>query len=188
MNCYLLVGGRSSRMGQSKTALFAGRVIAAARPAFDEVIAVQRHGGEEIAQVRTIHEDEHLDEAAVFGVARALRDLGGAGKCVILAVDYPRITTDLLRFLRERFEASRAAMLVPVWNGHPQTLCAGYDASLLPLVEKRLADRRYDLRGLIAEAAAEMIGERLLRERFSGEPLVNVNTPEELEQAEALDG
>ncbi|PYQ50790.1 MAG: hypothetical protein DMF59_09885 [Acidobacteria bacterium] len=52
MNCYLLVGGRSSRMGRSKIDIpFAGstfldRVAAAAKPAFDRVIAVQRAGGE----------------------------------------------------------------------------------------------------------------------------------------------
>ena len=38
MNCYVLTGGRSRRMGQSKPEMFLERVTAAARDAFDEVI------------------------------------------------------------------------------------------------------------------------------------------------------
>src|SRR2546423_1031716 len=44
MNCYILIGGSSSRMGQSKVDLFFERVAAAARDAFDAVFAVQRAG------------------------------------------------------------------------------------------------------------------------------------------------
>lgn len=170
-------------MGQSKVELFFDRVAAAARPAFAEVVAVQRHSGLSVRGVRTIFEEAHPEEAPLLGVIRALQD--AAAKCVILAVDYPLVTADLLRFLRETFEVSRAPMLVPVWNGIPQTLCAGYDASLLPLLRQRVQRQEFDLRGLIAAASAEMIAERSLRERFRGEPLTNVNTPAELE---ALDG
>ncbi|HEX2120641.1 MAG TPA: molybdenum cofactor guanylyltransferase [Thermoanaerobaculia bacterium] len=172
MNCYVLVGGRSSRMGQSKAALFFDRIRAAARPVFDEVVAVDRAGGVPIAGVRTIFEEPHEDEAPLFGVARALQD--ARGRCFILAVDYPRITPGVLRFLRDRAG-------VPVWQGKPQPLCAVWDAALLPRVERRIAERRFDLHGLPETA---MIDEAELRRRFGGEPLMNVNTPEELEAAE----
>ena len=107
---------------------------------------------------------------------------------MIIAVDYPNITTELLEYVIARSDRSDAAAVVPVWHGHPQMLCAVYDRSLLPLVEKRLAAGEFDLRGLIAEAGAEMIAEDELRARFPGEPLFNVNTPEELREAERLDG
>ncbi|MEA2491454.1 MAG: molybdenum cofactor guanylyltransferase [Acidobacteriota bacterium] len=174
MNCYVLVGGRSSRMGQSKTALFLDRVVAAARPVFDDVIAVQRAGGDTVG-IRTICEMSHEDEAPLFGIARALED--AQADCFILAVDYPKITTDVLRYLADRDG-------VPVWNGQPQPLCARWPRALLPLVTQRLATRRYDLRGLIAEAGVEMIAEADLRARFTGEPLANVNTPADLQEAE----
>lgn len=166
MNAYVLIGGRSRRMGRSKSELFLDRVVAAARPVFDEVFAVQRCGGE-AASIPTLYEEPHEHEAAIFGVARALRHVSARG--FVLAVDYPFVTTEVLRFI-----AGRGG--VPVWNGQPQPLCAVWDAALLPAIEERIAANRFDLRGLHEQ---EMIPESELRARFDGEPLRNVNTPED---------
>lgn len=174
MNCYVLVGGRSRRMGQSKTVLFLDRIVAAAGPVFDAVIAVQRPGGA-IVNVRTIFEEPHEEEGPLFGVARALQD--SAADCFILAVDYPHLTSDVLRYLA-------ALRGVPVWNGEPQPLCARWEIRLLPFIRERLAAGRFELRGLLAEAGVEMIAETELRARFAGEPLANVNTPIDLQEAE----
>jgi molybdopterin-guanine dinucleotide biosynthesis protein A len=163
MNCYVLAGGRSRRMGRSKPELFLDRVGAAARGAFDEVIVVDR-----------AFEGPHEHEGPVFGIEAALRH-AQQGRCFILAVDYPLITTEVLAFLRDRTG-------VPVWRGEPQPLCAAYDTALLPLVERRIAGRQFDLRGLIAEAHVGIIEESELRTRFAGEPLLNVNTPHDLEE------
>lgn len=171
-------------MGASKTELFLDRVVAAASPVFDEVLAVNRHDAEPLP-IRTIFEDPHEGEGALFGIARALED--AHGKCFVIAVDYPLVTTEVLQFLALQFEECPAAALVPEWDGHPQPLCAGWDAgAMLPLVERRLARGDCELRALIAEAGAAMMPERELRARFPGEPLMNVNTPEELEAAEKL--
>ena len=171
MNAYVLVGGRSRRMGKSKAGLFLDRIVAAARPVFDEVVAVERCGGVAAPGIRTIFEEPHEDEGAIFGVARALRDADG--KAFLLAVDYPLITEDVLRYLRDREG-------MPVWNGQPQPLCAVWSAGVLPRLEERIAARRFDLRTL---GGQEMIPESELRARFRGEPLANVNTPEEWERA-----
>jgi molybdenum cofactor guanylyltransferase len=183
MNCYVLVGGSSRRMGQSKAEMkFAGstflsRVADAARGAFDRVIAVQRPDGEPAPAVETIFETPHAARAPIFGVARALQH--AQAKCFVLAVDYPLITTEMLRFLRERFVVSRAPLLAPRWSGKLQMLCGGYAPSLLlPLIDERIAAGRFELRALTADA--EIIEEEELRTRFPGEPLMNVNTPEEL--------
>lgn len=185
MNCYILAGGRSKRMGTSKAELFLERIAAAARPVFEEVLAVHRPDGEPLP-IRTIFEPSHEGEGPVFGLRRALED--APERCMIVAVDYPMITTELLSWIVGRAAASTAPAVVPVWHGHPQMLCAIYDPSLLPLVDVRVAAGELDLRGLIAEAGAEMIAEDELRSRFPGEPLFNVNTPEELREAERLDG
>jgi molybdopterin-guanine dinucleotide biosynthesis protein A len=179
MDAYVLVGGRSRRMGRDKSGLFLDDIVAAARPVFDRVIAVQRADGEE--SIDTIFESPHDDEAPIFGVARALAD--AQRRCVILAVDYPLITAAFLSFLRDRTISSQAPLVVPLWDGHPQLLCAGYDPRLLPLIGTRIAARRYDLRTLAEEAGAELIAEDELRERFGGEPLMNVNTPDDLQLA-----
>lgn len=153
MNCYILTGGRSTRMGRSKRELFYDQVAAAARGAFESVI-----------------EDDRDDGAPVFAVRRALQS--ERDKCFILAVDYPRITTAMLADLRERFERSSRPMLVPVWRGVAQVLCAGYDAALLARVEERIAARQYSLQPL-ADAAE--------RVEVEGDAWSSVNTPEELD-------
>jgi molybdopterin-guanine dinucleotide biosynthesis protein A len=170
MNCYILIGGASRRMGQSKVALFFDRVAAAARGAFDAVYAVQRAGGDPAPGVETIYEAPHDHRAPLFGVQRALQHANG--RCFILAVDYPRLTSALLRRLRARFEATDALLMAPALHGKLHVLCAGYDSALLPRVAERIAEGRLDLRGLVTEVIEEQSDE-----------LVNVNTPEDLDGA-----
>jgi molybdopterin-guanine dinucleotide biosynthesis protein A len=173
MNAYILIGGESRRMGRSKTELFFDRVANTAAEVFEDVFAVQRHGGP-AAPLFTIYESAHDDQAPVFGVACALAH--ASARCFVIAVDYPLITPAMLRFLRDRFERSDALLLAPVWSGKTQMLCAGYDPALLPRLQQRIVAKRYDLRGLAAIAEAEILAEDDLRAQFAGEPLMNVNT------------
>lgn len=153
-------------MGVSKSELFLDRVVAAAKPVFENVIAVQRFG-DDAASIVTIFEEPHEQDGAIFGLACALRDAGD--RAFILAVDYPFITSDLLRHLRDDGR-------VPMWDERAQPLCAVWDARALPRIEERIARGALDLHGLLDR---EMIAEAELRARFHGEPLRNVNTPEE---------
>ncbi|HKR63131.1 MAG TPA: molybdenum cofactor guanylyltransferase [Thermoanaerobaculia bacterium] len=167
MNAYVLIGGRSRRMGTSKADLFLDRIVDAARPVFDDVIAVDRADGVARDGIRTIFESPHDGEAPVFGVQRALED--ARDRAFLLAVDYPFITSDVLRFLRDDGG-------VPMWDGEPQPLCCVWDASILPRIAERIARGALDLRGLLGK---KMIAEAELRARFAGEPLRNVNSAEE---------
>ena len=190
MHAYLLAGGQSSRMGRPKIdvpfggSTFGAIVAAAARPVFDEILCVQRSGGAPMPGVETIFESEHPDTAPIFGVARALEHAGSA--CFILAIDYPLITSGVLRYLRDRFLETGPNMLVPMWRNRAQMLCAAYSSAVLPLMNARIRQQRLDLRGLIEAAGAVIVGEEELRARFEGEPLMNVNTPAELEEAESV--
>jgi len=191
MDCYLLAGGSSRRMGRSKLELpfggstFLDLVLAAACPAFERVVAVQRAGGAAVRGVETIFESDHEERAPIFGVQRALAET--RERCFILAIDYPLITAAVLRDLRERFERSTAPMLVPMARGRAQMLCGGYSRELAPRIDARIASGRYDLRGLIDAAGGEIIAEAEWRAIHGGEPLLNVNTPGELEEAEAYE-
>lgn len=177
MNCYILTGGRSERMGRSKTGLFLPRVVAAAAPLFDDVVAVQRKGDPSLS-IRTIHEGDHADAAPVFGLIRALED--ATGPSFVMAVDYPLITTAALTEIRRHFEASTALMAVPVWRGIPQPLCAGYRPAVLPVIRDRVSKGKLDLLGLMKDAAAATFP-------FDGRELMNVNTPDELAKAERVE-
>jgi cyclic pyranopterin phosphate synthase len=175
VKAYVLIGGRSRRMGDSKAALFLDRLVAVARPVFDDVIAVQRHRGVAANGVLTIFEEAHEHEGPVFGLVRALQH--AKGRCFVMAVDFPVMTTEMLEFLRDRGG-------VPVWDGRPQPLCAVWDPSMLPRIEERIAAGKFDLQGLVQQ---EMIPESELRARFPGAPLSNVNTPQELSAVMAKD-
>jgi molybdopterin-guanine dinucleotide biosynthesis protein A len=170
-------------MGQSKLAVpfggstFLDRVVSAARPAFDRLIAVQRAGGTGVEGVETIFEPPRVEQAPVFGVWRALDD--AKSRCFILAIDYPLLTSEVLRYLAGN--GSQAEMVVPRWNGKLQMLCAIYAPSILPRFAPRVAAGQLNLRGLTDDI--EIIEEETLRARFPGEPLMNVNTPEELRVA-----
>jgi molybdopterin-guanine dinucleotide biosynthesis protein A len=163
-------------MGESKVALFLERVADAARSVFDDVIAVANALGgvrPHPKRIRVIVEEPHEGEGAIFGVVRALQD--AQSKCFVLAVDYPLITPEVLRFIRDREG-------MPEWNGRPQPLCAVWDSAWLPRIEERIARGELDLRG--AFESDMIIPESELRSRFSGEPLLNVNTPEEWDRAQ----
>ena len=171
LNCYILTGGRSTRMGKSKAALFLEIVAEAARPVFDAVIAVERADGEQ-RSIDTIFEQRHTAEAPVFGVQAAIEHAGE--RCFVLAVDYGRITSDVLRRLRGQVEKSSAPIVIPLWRGIPQTLCAGYSPSVGELMARRIEEGKLDLVGLAADAGAEMFA-------FDMAELHNINTPEDLE-------
>lgn len=177
-------------MGQAKTDVeFAGatiidRVTAAAAEVFKRVLAVQRQGGAVARGVTTIFEGPHEGEAPLWGLRAAL--LHAKDRCFVIAVDYPLLRCDVLRFLSREFSSGSDRIVAPMWGGRVQTLCAGYSADVLPLIEARIAEGRLDLRGLIDAARGRIIDEEVLRQRFPGEPLLNVNTPEELARARAL--
>lgn len=170
-------------MQQSKATLFLDRIASEASAVFERVIAVERAGNQE-HRIATIFEDRHDGEGAIFGVARALAD--APGPCFVLAVDFALMTREVLSFLRSRFEVSNAYMLVPVWSGVPQVLCAGYRTCVAPAITESIAAGRYDLQGLLAETDAEIIDETILRSRFAGDPFMNVNTPEQLAMVERM--
>src|SRR5260370_3613171 len=185
MKCYGLFDERRTRLARSKHdipsggATFLERVADAARPVFDRVIAVQRLGGRRVDGVPTISEPPQQAPAPVFGVWRALED--AKAQCFILAIDYPLLTSDVLRYLAGRASQSAAEMVVPRWNGKLQMLCAGYSTSLLTRFEPRIAAGQLNLRGLTDNL--EEVEEEEMRARFPGEPLMNVNTPDELREA-----
>jgi molybdopterin-guanine dinucleotide biosynthesis protein A len=193
MNGYVLIGGASRRMGTPKQDLLLGgrtflaRTLAAARPRFEQLIAVDRHEG--CAAYPgfdlVIREAPRDERAPLFGVVTALEH--AAAPAFILALDYPLLTSAVLGFLADRFAGSSKALVIPVWNGRMQMLCGGYRPALLPRIRERIARGELDLRGLTLPEETEIVAEDELRARFDGEPLMNVNTPAELEAARRID-
>ncbi|MCM2315853.1 MAG: molybdenum cofactor guanylyltransferase [Thermoanaerobaculia bacterium] len=187
MKCYVLAGGLSSRMGADKWSLeiggksFADRVISAAGSAFDEVIVVTKQGRGTFS-VPVIHEANVEVAAPIIGLDCALDHAAGEA-CWVLGIDYPLVTADVLCYLRERFESSGAEIAVPEIASKLHMLCAGYRATTAASVKAKIASGRLALKGLVDAHKALVIPEDELVGRFGRAVLMNVNTPEDLEEA-----
>lgn len=192
MNCYLLVGGQSSRMGKPKAGLslsgltFLERTIAACHSVFDETVAVQRFREPPVLGLRTVFEEQHEERAPIFGVIRALED--SQSRAWVLAIDYPLMTSETLEYLADSFQHSEADCWVPEWDGSPQMLCAGYGQALLPRLRKAVAERELSIRKALGGAAMFTAPEVVLRTQIGGEPLFNVNDAADYERASAIGG
>src|SRR5512141_3003031 len=163
MNCYVLTGGESRRMGHDKASLslggatFLDRVVAAAAPIFDSVIAVERAGTPD-RKNPTIHEREHESRGPLFAIERVLEHAAG-NPAWILATDYAALDPAILRFLAERFERTLPPMLVPRTRGELHVLCAGYRGDVLTAVRRHIANGDMRVKGLVAETGGVVVGE-----------------------------
>jgi molybdopterin-guanine dinucleotide biosynthesis protein A len=189
VKCYLLTGGVSQRMGRPKADLelegrsFLQRTISAALGAgFEELVVIARGPAllPEGAH-RLIVDQTHDDTASMYGLARALTDCPD-DRLWLLAVDFPLITASILAYLAETFRGSSRAILAPVWHSRPQMLCAGYSTSLGPAVRAAIDAQDFRLQSLLSEGGDELLPESLLRSRFEGEPLWNINRPQDFEE------
>jgi len=121
------------------------------------------------------------------GIHAALRS-SSADLNLVLAVDMPFVTVDLLGYLVERARSSSATVTVPHCGGN-QPLCAVYRRSFADSAQLALNQGRYKIDALFAIESTQVIREDELKGKgFSAEMFRNLNTPEELAQARSLRG
>ena len=157
----VLVGGRSTRMGVDKAALFADRVVAALRSAgADEVLLV---GGHELP-------DEHPGRGPLGGIATALRS-ARHDVVAVLACDLPNASADGIRAVVDALAASGSAD-VALPPGEP--LHAAWRRSALPEVLAALERGELAVRAVLAHLELiEVVG-------LEPSWLLNVNSPADL--------
>jgi aminoglycoside 6-adenylyltransferase len=165
----MLVGGASERFGSPKAlASLRGETLAerawrALNEACAEVVAVGK-GADDLELPFPVLDDGSTQRAPVFGVIAGLR-AAAHETCLVLPVDTPLVTAELLRELL-------AAGAVPQTGPLPGV----YARSLLPELERRVADGELALKG-VNETVLE-VDERLL---------ANVNTRMDLIEAAIAD-
>lgn len=165
----LLLGGASERFGSPKAlALFRGETLAergwrVLDEVCDEVIAVGK-AADGLELPFPVLDDGSAERVPVFGVMAGLRAAAN-DLCVVLPVDCPLVTPDVLRALV-------AATAVPQTGPLPGV----HRKAMLPELERRVASGELSLRGL--NQTVLELDERLL---------VNVNTRLELLAAAVAD-
>jgi molybdopterin-guanine dinucleotide biosynthesis protein A len=193
----ILVGGRSRRMGRDKALLpfpdgsaltFVERLSALLAELCKEVLLVARDetSGREYSfvcqrqHVRVVY-DRAADHGPLMGLYSGLH-AASFSHALVLAVDLPFVRPSLLSWL-SGFPLTDE-ILVPRLQGIPQVLLARYPRSLLPTIEACLRAGRRDPRALLAQTPVRFLEEEQLREIDPDlRSFVNVNTPEDFEQA-----
>ncbi len=192
---FILVGGRSSRMGTDKSLMqFGGQTsverIAAELRSITPTPRISRVGRSRAGfdpDLRIIP-DTHEQWGALGGIHAAL------GACVadwalIVACDLPFVTRDLCSRLLMLSQQGSPEAVVPIQpDGRPQPLCALYrrEPCLLE-AEKLIASGEHTPRALLANVKTRWVRSAELIDLPGAENFFfNVNTPDDYEQAQLL--
>jgi molybdopterin-guanine dinucleotide biosynthesis protein A len=193
---YVLVGGRSERMGLDKATLrIAGRplveiAVATLRPVSSDVFLCGSRS--DLAKYAPVLPDSREGTGPLMALVSALRhvsELGDAVLAVTLPVDVPLLPAELLQFLLERARESGAWATVPIAAERPQPLCAVFSAHLAGLLEALLqAGESKVMRALQQTCEPEGkldlvdLAAILPPERAAALPVwfLNVNTPDQV--------
>jgi molybdopterin-guanine dinucleotide biosynthesis protein A len=196
----LIAGGRSSRMGLDKAFIdWSGRPLWEVQLArlkdagATELLVCARRDQRFVGEgFRQIH-DPVEGLGPLSGLANALR-AATHDTVLVLAVDMPFITIELLRELIEQrlgsipdgpeSERLRAVhCIVPIRDGRFEALAAVYPKSALGLAEARLAGADRSLQGFCREAAEAGLVRQWVVPMERTREFRSVNSPEDLASA-----
>jgi molybdenum cofactor guanylyltransferase len=188
---FVLAGGKSTRMGQQK----------------DKAKAVLAPGGGTLLESALKTVRALAGEVFVLGspelysaygptvpdVFPGCGPLGGIHAALaetktefnlMIAVDTPFLSAELLNYILDRALEKRTMVTAPEINDYPQPLCAVYSREFLPVAERALRAGNYKIVPLFPREGTLLIREaELKRFAFTSEMFENLNTPEDLERA-----
>ncbi len=187
---FLLAGGKSSRMGANKAFLdFAGqtllaRALTALSAACGNVTIVG--DPETFANYGPVVGDVFAGCGPLGGIHSALAN-SSVELNLILAVDMPFVSQDLLKFLLRAAEETDAIVTVPRTNRGFQPLCAVYRRDFLSAAERALRAGEYKIDSAFAGLPLRVLGKpELAAVGVSENCFFNVNTPEDRRAADGL--
>lgn len=183
---FVLVGGRSDRMGRDKALLpYRGRAMAlhqAEKAAFvcGRAALVGKDPEPFRASGYLFVRDEAEPHAAVYGVLAALA-YSPEDVNLVLAADMPRISEAFLATLLEVAEAVAAPVVAPISGGVVQTLCSVWRRTALLPLTGRVLRGDLSLVDALADLGGVLIPEPETASMPGGEPdaFLNVNRPED---------
>jgi molybdopterin-guanine dinucleotide biosynthesis protein A len=184
---FILAGGKSTRMGRDKAFVeFEGQMLLAralelARSVTSDVWIVG--DAAKFAAFGPVVEDLFRDCGPLGGIHAALR-ASAAELNLMLAVDVPFVSAELLDFLTARARESAALVTAVRTDGRWQPLCGIYRRKFANVAEEALSAGRYKITALFEAERMQSISEKeLAAAGFSSEMFRNLNTPEDLAEA-----
>jgi molybdopterin-guanine dinucleotide biosynthesis protein A len=186
---FILAGGRSSRFGADKAFVEIGgrtlleRGIETMRSVCDTVAIVGDPA--KFAGYGPVVSDIYRDCGPLGGIHGAL--LGSTAELnLVMAVDMPLVTADLLAFLLRTASASDAVVVVPRTTSGFQPLCAVYRRSFAVCAEKALRAGKYKIDALFEEVPVRILeAEEMANAGIAERMFFNVNTSEDQRAASA---
>lgn len=147
-DAFILIGGRSTRLGRDKAFVELGgrtlleRAVHTLQPEFERITIVAGNS------LQFATQSIAADVPFVFDLYEGRGPLGGLHSALahaespwifVLACDYPFISSDLIRLLSEKISDDFGAVVPEQSDGRLQPLCAFYDAAKArPIVEEVL--------------------------------------------------
>jgi molybdopterin-guanine dinucleotide biosynthesis protein A len=181
---FILAGGQGTRMGADKAFLTVGgctlleRAIRVLRPVCDVAIVGDPA---KFSAYGTVIADLYPGCGPLAGIHAALMH-SSAELNLVLAVDMPLVSSDLLAFLFAAAERTGALVTIPHSARGFQPLCAVYRRPFATAAEQALKAGKNKIDALFAAIPVRVIeGEELASAGFSEQVFVNLNTPEDLQ-------
>ena len=184
-------GGRSTRMGGRPKALMElggrriiERVLAALTAVVDDVLLVTNTPDLYAFLGLPMVADIYPDRGSLGGIYSGLKAASG-GAAFTVACDMPFLHPDVVRLVVER--AGQGDVVIPRVGRQLETMHAVYAKACLPHIEERLLAGQLKIVEFFERVRVVEVAEAdIVRFRDPRLAFMNVNTPEELAQAEAL--
>lgn len=187
---YLIAGGKSTRMGENKAFIdFRGQALldhalTTLRAACSSVTIVGDL--ETFANYAPVISDLFPGCGPLGGIHAALTH-SSAELNLMLAVDMPFVSAELLSFLVGKAEASSAIVTVPQTSRGLQPLCAVYRRAFAAVAEQALIAGTYKVDAAFAGLPIHVIADQeSAAAGFSEKDFFNVNTPEDRRAANTI--
>jgi molybdopterin-guanine dinucleotide biosynthesis protein A len=186
-------GGESRRMGQDKALMpFLGqplieRVVRRLTPIADEVIVTTNRPADYAFLALPLFSDKHTGRGALGGLFTALFS-AQQPLVAVVACDMPFVSPNLLAFQARLLEAEAADVVIPFPQEGYEPLHAIYRReSCLPAVEWALANQQWKLIAWFSKVKVRTLTVEECRQHDPGGlAFSNINTPQELAEAEEL--
>jgi molybdopterin-guanine dinucleotide biosynthesis protein A len=182
---FVLAGGKSTRMGSDKAFLqFEGRTL------LDRALTVMATVCDHVKIVADpVKFAKYESETVIADTFPGCGPLGGIHAALaqssfrlnlMLAVDMPFVSSELLSFLFARAEGNAAVVNVPRISDGLQPLCAIYRRDFAAVAEQALRAGKYKIDALFADVSINVIEETaLISAGFSAQSFFNMNTPQD---------
>lgn len=182
----ILAGGRSSRIGADKAFIKIGNKTLIENT-FDLItdyckkILISSNNKEGYSfPEHWIIPDYRQGLGPIGGIYSCLK-LSGTENNLVVAVDIPFINNGLIQFLLSNM--ADAELVIPITgNGKAEPLCAVYKKSLLPHLEKMIAENNLKVQNLMHYCKSKKLHVSTEQEFYHNRLFHNVNTPDDLNQ------